>query len=111
MDEKVPTSDREQSAGDSLPVLRIRSEHGVLIGFLALIVSYLSYSGTLGRNERADRNEEHQLIRAECQKYTNDQVAGVRQSLTEHREWGKEVNQRQDKEIEWMRKAVLQVMR
>jgi len=108
-DEVLQASDRDGDSGAKAPLVRIRASDVLLAVPLAIVVSLFSYVRRVDRDQYSDRTKEHAVIRAEIKEYTNDQIVSLRTSFDEHRKLEAEINRRQDAEIEWMRKALVQV--
>ena len=108
MERKGDSANRE-TANDPPRVVRFRIMDPVLLSAAAVIIGFLSYLSAVDSNQNAARGAELAAVETRCKDFSNGQFGSIRGNLDDFRMYAKEINTRQDQQIEWNRKAIIQV--
>ena len=90
-------------------VVRIRIMDPIFLSLAAFGIGVLSYLGTVDSREDATRHKELSEVESRARDYTDQRINNVEGGLNSHRAFAKEVNNRQDEKIEYVRKLIIQV--
>ena len=109
MERESHTPDREQSSGAPPRILRLRANDVLLAVPLAIVVSLFSYVRSIDRSQSSGLAESAKVIKADLRDYADQRFNLLDRSFADLREYSKETNKRQDEQLEYLRKLMIQV--
>lgn len=93
------------------PYLRIRNWASLSLAAFSVAFTIYRYESDHTSTEETTRKAEHAAITAQCRQYTNDKTSSIEQNFSFFRDHSKEINERQDDSIRYLRKVWTQAIK